>query len=286
MKNILVLTDFSKNAAHAAEVAVNVAAHLNANLLLFHSFVVDPALPYTENGPWLNEVYTLQTQEAKRKLEGLKEHLAFFIEQVPASYHKPAIKVLAATDSLGTQVRELGQQKNLEMIVMGARSQGAFEHFLFGSETSTVIDKSNVPVLIVPLDADLRHINKIVYASDIDRNDSAAISYLTEFAGAFRAKLEIAHIEPFGEDEHEKTSDESALVEELVQLKRGDITYQKVRGKDVVQRLERFCTDEKADILAILHHTQSFFRRVLQQSNTREVLHDRQLPVLVLPSGM
>ena len=64
------------------------------------------------------------------------------------------------------------------------------------------------------------------------------------------------------------------------------ITYNAVRGKDVVSRLNNLCDETGASTLALVHHQHSFFMRLITESTTKDALLNQSIPLLVIPSKM
>ncbi|MCJ8209568.1 universal stress protein [Mucilaginibacter sp. RS28] len=286
MKTIVVLTNFSSNANYAARVAVKLASTLHANLLLANAYVTEPVLSYAETLPWSADVYTLQEQESEKGLKDLKEQLTSIIDKLPEGQRKPSVRTLAFGGGISSGLAEIEHHGHLEMIVMGAGTHNAFEHFMMGSETNTVIGKSKVPVLIVPEGAVQSGIKRIFYATNFDPSDKIAIGYLAAFAAAFDANVEVVHVGLYGENQQDNHAAQVSLLEDIAQLKNQAISYKGVKGKNLQQRLATLCEEEKPDMFAMLHHQRSFLEGLFKQSETRKALANLALPLLIFPSSM
>src|ERR1700733_11267470 len=81
MKNLLVLTDFSKKAENAAFIALKLAEKTNANIILYHSYEKFESVNVPESGSWVIEDYDNAKEESLVELNKLKEHLAIFHEE-------------------------------------------------------------------------------------------------------------------------------------------------------------------------------------------------------------
>ena len=80
MKNILVLTDFSANAAHAAHTGTMLARHLDANVLLFNANVTQPVVPVYAGGPTVFDEVNFMEKENTSLLQNLAESLKPFLK--------------------------------------------------------------------------------------------------------------------------------------------------------------------------------------------------------------
>ncbi|QNK62427.1 universal stress protein [Pedobacter sp. PAMC26386] len=65
MKTITVLTDFSERAENAARYALHLAQHLQANIILYHSFLVPASEPLSGQVYWSMEELILCSRTAE-----------------------------------------------------------------------------------------------------------------------------------------------------------------------------------------------------------------------------
>src|SRR5665213_1324991 len=94
MKTILVLTDLSENAAHAAKAAVPIAGTLNMNLLLYNTRLILPVSTYYADyagGPWVVNDFIQWENESKEKLQWLADDLAPSLSKLDPQLRKPVI---------------------------------------------------------------------------------------------------------------------------------------------------------------------------------------------------
>lgn len=64
------------------------------------------------------------------------------------------------------------------------------------------------------------------------------------------------------------------------------ITFNAVKGKDVVKRLIRLCEESESELLSVVYYDQSFFIRMLHQSTAKKVLNYQKVPLMILPAKM
>lgn len=100
MKKILVLTDYTDNANHAAVVAVPLCSKLKANILLFNTFVSQPVLSEFGGTPYAVE-QMIWVDESKGKITYLKENLEKLAAKIPSGEHRPGVACLREQGSLG-----------------------------------------------------------------------------------------------------------------------------------------------------------------------------------------
>lgn len=283
MKKILVLTDFSENAAHAAKTAVTLSSRLNANLLLLNCFTSQPLVAdYVDGGAWmLAEPITMRDQ-SRDDLRDMEKDLEPMVAALPRERHHPSIQFQASEGKLGDNVRDIEREKDIELVVMGSRSENTLEHLVIGSDTSAVIKKSVRPILVVPEKIELKRVKKVTLASDYSARDIEAIHYLIKLGHSFDFHLHIVHIDRYN---HPKSPEKKeAFIKRIHRLKYPKISYGEIKGKDVINRLSRHCAENGDDILALVHYPASFLSQLIEASTTKTALAHQTIPLLIIPS--
>jgi nucleotide-binding universal stress UspA family protein len=282
MKNILVLTDFSDNATTAAETGLIIAGKMSADILLFNTYINYQSIASYGGGGWIVDEFTERKHKSKLGLQALTEGLESLSYQLDTGDRKPAINSESDDNDLGLDVAELIKTKNVELVVMGARS-GNKESFMFGADTNAVIEYSTRPVLIVPSGADIKKIHKIILATDFQDADMKAIHYLAKLGNLLHCQLEIIHVRGSGS---ECDKNKKAFEDQLSAIKYTGLKYHEVNGKEVVNRLNRLVNEETGSMLAMVHIQNSFFIRLFQHSMVRKALVHQNTPLLIFPSKM
>src|ERR1700679_4383599 len=121
MKNILVLTDFSKNAENAAEAGLKLCSKLRANLLLFNTYVTNSAAPFVGE-PWEAEDLIWGEDDSKDNLNKTAAQLKSLANQLDQNDYRPLILCDNGEGKLGTVIPDIIHKQKVEMVVMGARS--------------------------------------------------------------------------------------------------------------------------------------------------------------------
>jgi len=285
MKNILVLTDFSENAENAARNAVLFGGKLHANLLLFHNFQGMPVTPIFAGGGLVSDgLPAWLEEESKERLEALEKNLDAVKDQLDEDDRVPTIHSQSNEGNLVENIRFISLKKDIELIVMGSRAKDPLDHFFFGSETYSVIEHADCPVLIIPPGTTLAGLNRIMFATDFEQADMAAIKYLINVGKLFDCDLEIIHVQRPDEPKTGKSEKEMLFKEELWKLKYPKVTYLKISGDDVVKRLNNLYKKTGMGLLAMVHRHRSVFARILANSTTREILANQNIPIIVFPS--
>jgi nucleotide-binding universal stress UspA family protein/ribosomal protein S27AE len=282
MKKILVLTDFSANAAHAAANAVYLAEKMQAGLLLYYTYHMAPVTPYYTGGPYVPEAVSVFEEESNKELKELSEKLKKQMEGINDEY-RPSVLIQTGEGDLGENVKDLLKQKDIELIVMGSRTGSFFDHLLSGSETQAIIDHANKPVIIIPPDSEIKHLKKVVFATNYQKNDIQALNYLVVLAQVVGFKIEVVHINMKEQKSFGYIMDEIEFKRHISGLKQFGLTYHDIRGNDVVSHLNHFCSECGADMLAMVHYHHNIFKKIFGANETKnEICHQKQA-LLVFP---
>lgn len=136
MKKILVAIDGSPAAAHAAQLALEIAGPAGAEVLLVH--VVPPAFVPAEVPfgvtPW--------TEEAVKAGERL-------LEETVKSLGDPKVKTVNLVGSPAERIADLAEQEHADLVVVGSKGRGAVSRMLIGSVTDRIVHICKKAVLVV-----------------------------------------------------------------------------------------------------------------------------------------
>jgi nucleotide-binding universal stress UspA family protein len=168
-----------------------------------------------------------------------------------------------------------------DMIVMGTRGAGNIGGMLLGSNASTVLQKSECPVLIVPESAEFAGCRKIAYATDMLEVKVEAIGRLVDFARHFDADLHLVHI--LTNKDRLNPSQASAFKEQFAQAAQYEkLTFHVVdaEGRTVVEALENFVDENDINLLATLTHHRGFFEKIFHPSLSKQLVIHAKIPVV------
>lgn len=282
MKKILVPTDFSKGAAHAAETAAWLAEQLHASLLLWNCASRVPVMPGYLGGPLLAEIVA-GSAESNDKFQQITEELEDFMTNTGGDY-KPQLLTRYREGVFREElVQQLGEE-TFELIVVGAPAGCATEHIFTGSHTYSVIEIATCPVLIVPSRASFYQLEKVVFATDYEPGDLKAIHYLAGLSQMLGFRIEIIHIIINGEaDQRNLAQKEAVFNKQLANIPNRVICSKEIRGKEVVGTLNRIAKQTGADMLAMSHHHYSFFKKLFSASEVKRQLARQKIPLMVFP---
>ncbi|MDG0022914.1 universal stress protein [Trinickia sp. Y13] len=145
MKRILVATDGSAGADRAVEYAARTAKDYGAELLIVN-VIGGYGLPdklflaFTQaQQTWLKDLLTSLSGEILTKA---REHAR--------SFGVATIELESRTGDVAQAVIEIGQEKAVDLIVVGKRGAGALTQLLLGSVSEKLVSLAPLPVTVIP----------------------------------------------------------------------------------------------------------------------------------------
>lgn len=213
MKNILVPTDFSPEAHHAYEVALQLAKHTGGNVTLLYVLEgQEPAktgnfstfgapvhggiVPNSGGGSGLERLFTLKLMQAtKHRMQVLKDEAATLAADVPV---QDTVEVADLSDGILTAIQKHGS----DLVVMGVQNHGGAEIFFLGSHVERIIRLAPCPVLAVKPPQAAFDVRTIVFPSDFSADADSAFTGLQPVLMAFpEATLHLLHVATSGNDD-------------------------------------------------------------------------------------
>ncbi|AOI95233.1 universal stress protein [Burkholderia sp. LA-2-3-30-S1-D2] len=145
MKRILVATDGSAGADRAIEYAARTAKDYGAELLIVN-VIGGYGLP--------DKVFMAfsSTQQIwlKELLESVSAELLTKARDLAWSVGVTTIQLESRTGDVAQTVIEIGQQKSVDLIVVGKRGAGAIAQLLLGSVSQKLVSLAPLPVTVIP----------------------------------------------------------------------------------------------------------------------------------------
>jgi nucleotide-binding universal stress UspA family protein len=269
MNTILVATDFSDASRNASVYGVNLARALNAKVLLFNTYKVAtpaPALSVSVSG------YDVMMQTDKRLLDE-----AAFLD--PDS---EMIDVSCDEGETADAIINIASEKKADLIIAGMKGKGKNIKKIFGSTATSLIKKSNIPVIIVPEEAQFTALRTILYATDREPDACGPqLDQITAITAAFDSTLYVLRL----------TDDENAAVYEKLHLagknsgesNQEDAFFQFPVGTDITQSLNKFIRKHHVDMVVMMPHKREWLERLFKKSETKDMIFHTHIPVLVIP---
>lgn len=164
MKRILVLTDFSETAESAVRSAFILARKYDAGLIIYHQMTDGERVSYDLRNLSLHH---LSTGEAK---------IASAWSALSDQYNVET-KYIIGVRHLVTDINDICNDHNIDMIIMGSTGAGGKEEYLWGSNTEDVVSKADHPVLIIKQPMRDYKIDNLVFASSFNEDEREVFTH-------------------------------------------------------------------------------------------------------------
>lgn len=280
MEEILILTDYSRQAEQAAEVALEVAGRSRSDLVLSHALVLPENLTgggYEQTGDVFRRLETSDLGTLKAFAARLKRK----VRPGKAPGHLPVIRCLDQPGSAaGNFESVIHRRKQIWLVVMPEeKTQGSIiSQFIFASGTFMVTSMARCPVLLIPPGTLRLSVRTILFASDLENADYKPLRQLARFARLYGARIVVTHMPSVPRTEPEE-ADRHQTFRTIVRK----VGYPNIRfdaGPANPGNLGRLVLDTAPDLLAMVNRKHPYLEAVLHRSST-----DRPgIPLLILPA--
>lgn len=275
MKTLLVATDYSEASNRALEYAGLLARHIQAKIVLYNAFELpgEPGL-LGHVSPHISKLL----DENKLRLQEQANRIAqqFSVE----------VSCMSTISYTEEEIDRLAKELPADLVVMGMKKEAAAYPY-FGSTTTAIIGKGKYPVLAVPEDALLKDPSRLLFACSYQcLAGNNHLPVLKEIAQAFKAKVEVLHVEKPEEQPVYQARPEAQDTKVLEKLLSGlPHVYRDVTEEDVVKGIERSIREYQADMLVMIPHRFGFWDGLFQRGTTRKMAFRTPVPLLCLPTS-
>lgn len=285
MKKILIPTDFSVPAENAARYALGLAKEIKADVILCNAFKVPSEAPMAAQVAWPLMNYTELQQEVTSELDSLVKSLSNHSCLAEESEYCPGLTYESSVGSVFEVASLIVKREKIDLVVMGIAGADGFTQLILGSNIREMIEKADFPLLLVPFEAYFKKIEKIVFASDLSKDELEPLQVLSGYASDLGAKIIIAHItnkevNPDGKQQHEI---DDFFREVIAKINFPDIKYEYLWNVNVDNGLDWIAEEKDVDMVVLAHHQHHFLYRMFLGSHTQKLSRRIKVPLLVFP---
>jgi hypothetical protein len=178
-------------------------------------------------------------------------------------------------------IKDVVEQKDIEMIVMGTKGETHSRATAFGSTAIYVMEKvRNCPVIVVPLVAKTVLPKEIVFPTSYKTHyKRRELNYLIEISEKCKASIIVLHISE--ENELDKQQKENKqLLEEILD----GTTYkcQFLSHNSVEVAVNIFVESRDSDMVAFINKKHAFFGSILTDPMVKSISFHSKVPILVM----
>ena len=269
MKRILFATDFSEACDHAYSYLQKLIHSTSIIVDFVHVYDIPIAVSASIPSQAIKGMLAAKEEAAVRRLQFIryKLHPSQQGKLSPLQGEYPSAEIPALAKHLGD-----------DLIVMGMKKKYSFVDRMIGSVTLHTIDKSPMPVLAIPYEAEFQPIKTVLFptainqVSDLSENEIRALEWLHDFMEVGEAPtIHMIHI----------TQNAKLVDITLKNFPVNEMNFTVSQAESVEEGIFKFLTKEQINILAFYKPHRKFWSRLYHSSITRKLLYQSRLPLLV-----
>ena len=280
MKKLLILTDFSAIASHAAGYGYELAIQLKADVILCNAAIIAADIPLAGLAAWPLEERDTYLQNSEDEINLLKAQL----EQCNInSKYRPAMNFVTDPGTLVHVLDDTLNETKVDLVVMGAHSGDHIHNFLLDNRCMNMIKTMCKPLLMIPPGAKFSATRNINFVTDTVHciDELKFISSIFSMAKQLDVVLSISCAEEGGKE----TSSELEFRMNNALLKLSNegqpfINY-KVKPGGQIGNFDALYKRGETDILAVISRPGNFFDKVLHEKGTTSPGHQLAVPLLI-----
>lgn len=279
MKNILLPTDFSKNAWNALAYALTLYKKTPCTFYILNAFQVNAytseRLVKLKNS---GRAFDAAKEESELGLARFLKGIRFRTENSRHQFH-----TISTQGDLLEAVQDCVDKKDIDIIIMGKNGQDKTPR-IYGSHTTELMEKiKNCPVLVIPENIILMEnsIQEIVFTTNLKYPfKQKELSALIDIANRFNAAIRILYIE---EEKKEFTKEQVINKETLKDyLAAHNFSFHTLTKVTVPAGIHSFIESRDSNLLTLYKRKKGFFSKLFSPSFVENSDFDPKTPVLIL----
>ena len=275
MKRVLIPTDFSECANHAANIGLELAKKLDSEVSFLH--LINTPVDWSKLSLEKENLYP----ETKEAIGDAKDEL-LKLERRAEKLGIDANSLLLFNQGIEEIQNYISKEKYC-LVVMGTHGQKGMKK-LMGSNTQNVLKKSPVPVLSVKQTDRPSPFKKIGIASDFHEESLHSFKDILDLAKNLGFEIEVVYVNtPYTfmeSNQIEKAMD--VFLEEETDVKEKRFIY---NAKNEERGIGMYIASEKPDIIATITRQHSDLEKIFRPGVTESIINHFNLPVLSINQG-
>lgn len=272
MNKILVPSDFSSTAYNALLFAGDLALKFNAEIYLLNCYQLPQG-----NSNVMIDLQDILEQDSKRELAAQK---ATFIAD--PKYKDVNIQVHSVFGYLNDCTQNMVKFHGIKAVVMGTTGAATTSNKFFGSNTSKLMKKLNVPLFIVPENKKL-DFKEIAYSvADEPFKYEESSNFVKMITQEFESKLHLINI--YKDKESQPTIEQRSNFSKFFEGTSTDVHF--IENEDVSEGILEYSKLSDCGLIVMIRKHYGFFEKLLHKSSTRKMAVYAGKPLLVLDEDL
>ncbi|MGB0390935.1 MAG: universal stress protein [Salibacteraceae bacterium] len=269
---VLIPTDFSASARSAFDYGYQLVKEFSGvEIILLNSYEMPKV---GASGGVMMNLEDAMAKESQRDL-------SIELRELNSLYPDAEIKTVSRYGTLENSINRTCNEEKVDFIVMGTHGASGLKKALIGSNTQSVIENSEIPVISVPRDWKFKKIQNIVYATDLNRLENPEIlTPICELAETEGATIHIVYVA--------KSKSEIDLEKEIENLPLNEYFNKRPRkfaiieSENVADGIDSFVKKIEADLVVMIPKEATFWESLFKRSVTEQLAFQSKVPLLSL----
>ena len=169
--------------------------------------------------------------------------------------------------------------KDIDLIVMGTRSNHTGLEEILGSRATDVLESATVPVLIIPEAWTFTSVEKIGFAFQVDEiKNPKRLKLLNKIAKSLDAKVLGFAVQQ--DAESVATKDQKIFRQFVQHFDEGVASMRAIEAKSVLSGIKEFSEVQKLDMIALIPKEHNFLERIFKKSVSKSLIIETSIPIL------
>ena len=277
MKNILLLTDFSRNSSNAIRYALNFFKEDTCSFILLH---VKSSTSYTTDdlmSAGNKSIHHSIIEDEKKKLNSL-------ITDIKKDFRTEnfQFETIVDFDVFTDSITQVVKAKGIDLIVMGSNGITGAKEVVFGSNTINVIRKVDCDTLVIP--EDFKYIKPKEVLLPLDSYDSISGKAFLKSIDVLKksdSSLHLLRINPSGIVPDVQHDDLGHIAYYLKDI---PYKYNIVNDLAIENVVSSYIQTNDINLTILIVQKESLFERFFMGSSTTKIGNHLQVPLLVFHS--
>jgi nucleotide-binding universal stress UspA family protein len=178
------------------------------------------------------------------------------------------------------EICDFAVKQEADLIILGTTGASGAAEILFGSNASSVVSKTQIPVMVIPKGTTYKDLTRIVYATDYNEPEFPSMMRLIYFAEQYDCPLDIVHVK--SESDRYFNAENNFFKKNRAQFSYPNMSFIDLEKGDVVPTINQYVEEKQVDLLVMAKHNRSFFDRLFHSSLSKKMAIHTHIPLLVL----
>lgn len=280
MTSILLPTDFSDNSWNAIKYAIQLYKDEECVFHLYNAYT-----PVVYNVEYLL-VAPAQFGLGDAVRHTSQESLKHFVDRISKEFgvnknHK--FETVARFDSLISGIKEVIEERHIDLVVMGTKGATGAKEILFGSNTVQVFKNIKCPILAIPSEYDYEAPREVLFPTDLEVNyEITKINLIKELADWHQSRVHVLHVSSGNELSATQKTNQLQLENFF---KETTFEFHNVANKHIPDAIAEFQVKHKINLLAMINNKHSISENLFFKNTINQIGFHLNIPFLVIPSG-